>query len=44
MKNKVYQKKYKDARRKEGYIQLNVWIKPEWKQAIQELINKLRKG
>ena len=32
----------RDKLREDGYIWFGVWIKPEWKQEIVDLINKLR--
>ena len=44
MKNKERQANFKKARKDEGLIRIELWIKPEWKQAIIEYVNKLRKG
>lgn len=36
------QKLRRDKLKDNGYIWFGVWIKPEWKQQIERLINKLR--
>ena len=43
MKNKDYQKKFKDTRKKKGYIRKEVWIKPEWWPEFLKLKQKKEK-
>jgi hypothetical protein len=31
-------------KRKAGYVLWQIWVRPEWKQAIKKLIEKLEKG
>jgi len=42
MRNKDYQKRFKDARKKEGLVRIELWIKPEWKQLFLDKLNKLK--
>jgi hypothetical protein len=42
--NADYQRKFKAKMQEQGYERINVWIKPEWKSAVLELIEKLKGG
>lgn len=39
--NKEYKANERQAKREAGLVRLEVWIKPEWKEEIVNLINKL---
>ncbi len=40
MENKQRQKRFREKKIKDGFVLLRVWIKPEWKKAIQDTIKK----
>lgn len=42
MTNKERQAKFTKSQKAKGLIAVKLWIKPEWKQQIEKLINKLR--
>ena len=43
MSNKERQKKFRDGKKERGLVLLRLWIKPEWKQAIMDYVNKVNK-
>ena len=42
MENKDHQKASRDRRKAQGLVRIELWVKPEWKQAIIEFVNKLK--
>lgn len=35
-------KAYAERLKKKGYVKFCVWVKPEWKEVLQNLLSKLR--
>lgn len=42
MKNKERQAKFKQSKKEKGFIRIELWINPNWKQAIIDYVNKLK--
>ena len=42
MDNKDRQKKFRESRKGEGLIRIELWVKPAWRQKIMELLKQLK--
>jgi len=42
--NAKRQAAYKDRMRKEGFIPIHIWIRPEWKNVVRGVIDRLKAG
>ena len=44
MSNKERQKRFRDERKKKGWIRIELWILPTWREEINKLVEKLKEN